>query len=304
MATDNKDDLSVASVGVPVQPHPLVEFWDYFRSNRGALIGLIIIGIIITTALLADYIAPHHPHEQYRNALLAPPVWSEGGSSRFLFGTDDLGRDILSRIIYGAQVSMFIGSLVVTLALAVGIALGLVAGYFRGVLETVIMRLMDIMLALPSLLLAIVVVAILGPNLINAAMAVVVVSLPHYVRLTRAAVITEATKDYVTASRVSGAGNLRLMMITILPNCMAPLIVQATLGFSTAVLDLAALGFLGMGAQPPTPEWGTMLANALQFIQRAPWVVNLPGMAIVVTVLAFNLMGDGLRDALDPKLKR
>ena len=203
MAIDQERDLSTTSGDGPVQPHPLVEFWRYFSSNRGALIGLIIIVIIVATALLADYIAPHHPHEQYREALLVPPVWSAGGSSRFLLGTDDLGRDILSRIIYGAQVSMSTGTMVVTLALAVGMALGLVAGYFRGVLETVIMRLMDIMLALPSLLLAIVVVAILGPSLINAAMAVVVVSLPHYVRLTRAAVITEATKDYVTASRVS-----------------------------------------------------------------------------------------------------
>jgi len=288
----------------PSQPHPLVEFWQYFRANRGALAGLIVIVAIVSAAFLADVIASHHPHEQYRDALLVPPMWYEGGSSRFVLGTDDLGRDIFSRIVHGAQVSISTGSLVVTLSLALGIALGLIAGYFRGILEVAIMRFMDIMLALPSLLLAIVIVAILGPSLINAAMAVVVVSLPHYVRLTRAAVLTEAHKDYVTASRVSGAGTLRLMLITILPNCMAPLIVQATLGFSTAVLDLAALGFLGMGAQPPTPEWGTMLANALQFIQRAPWVVTLPGLAILITVLAFNLMGDGLRDALDPKLKR
>jgi dipeptide transport system permease protein len=282
----------------------LVEFWQYFRANRGAVTGLIVILGIVAAASFADVIATHDPIEQYRDALLVPPMWYAEGSSRFVLGTDDLGRDIFSRIIHGARVSMSTGSLVVTVSLALGIALRLIAGYFRGFLETAIMRLMDVMLALPSLLLAIVIVAILGPSLINAAMAVVVVSLPHYVRLTRAAVLTEASKDYVTASRVSGAGALRLMLITILPNCMAPLIVQATLGFSTAVLDLAALGFLGMGAQPPTPEWGTMLANALQFIQRAPWVVTTPGLAILVTVLAFNLMGDGLRDALDPKLKR
>ena len=199
---------------------------------------------------------------------------------------------------------MSIGSLVVTLALGSGIALGLVAGFLRGMVEIALMRAMDIMLALPSLLLAIVIVAILGPSLLNAAMAVVIVQLPHYVRLTRAAVITETTKDYVTAARVSGVRLPRLMLVTVLPNCMAPLIVQASLGFSTAVLDLAALGFLGMGAQPPTPEWGTMLANAMQFIQRAWWVVTFPGLAILVTVVAFNLMGDGLRDALDPKMKR
>jgi dipeptide transport system permease protein len=157
---------------------------------------------------------------------------------------------------------------------------------------------------LTSLLLAVVVVAILGPGLVNAMAAVAIVVLPHYARLTRAAVISELTKDYVVASRVSGAGVLRLMFVTVLPNCMAPLIVQATLGFSTAILDAAALGFLGLGAQPPTPEWGTMLATAREFVQRAWWVVTFPGLAILITVLAFNLMGDGLRDALDPKLKR
>ena len=162
---------------------------------------------------------------------------------------------------------------------------------------------MDVMLALPSLLLAIAIVAILGPSLVNAAIAIAIVVLPHYVRLTRASAMGEVGKDYVTASRVAGAGNLRIMFITILPNCMAPLIVQATLGFSTAILDAAALGFLGLGAQPPTPEWGSMLANALQFLQRAWWVVTFPGLAILLTVLAFNLMGDGLRDALDPKMK-
>ena len=290
--------------GMTAPPHPLVEFWGYFRSSRGAVVGLVIICVLAILAIFADFIAPMAPDEQFRDSFLVPPAWAEGGSVRFLLGTDDIGRDILSRIIHGARVSMSIGTLVVTVSLALGIALGLVAGYARGVTEVIIMRLMDIMLALPSLLLAIVIVAILGPSLVNAAMAVVIVAMPHYVRLTRAAVITEMSKDYVTASRVNGAGPLRLMLIQVLPNCMAPLIVQATLGFSTAVLDLAALGFLGMGAQPPTPEWGTMLANALQFIQRAWWVVSFPGLAILITVLAFNLMGDGLRDALDPKLKR
>ncbi len=285
-------------------PHPLAEFWAYFRQNRGAVGGMFIIVVLTLVAVFAAQIAPHAAEIQYRGQLLVPPFWEEGGSTRFILGTDDIGRDILSRIIYGAQVSLSIGFLVVTAALFVGVVLGLVAGFTGGVVEIAIMRAMDVMLALPSLLLAIVIVAVLGPSLINAAMAVIIVQLPHFVRLTRAAVITEKTKDYVISARVSGAGTLRLMVITILPNCMAPLIVQATLGFSTAVLDLAALGFLGMGAQPPTPEWGTMLANALQFIQRAWWVVTFPGLAILTVVLAFNLMGDGLRDALDPKMKR
>ena len=254
--------------------------------------------------MFSGFIAPHDPNEQFRDALLVPPFWVEGGSTEYVFGTDDIGRDMFSRIIYGARISLSVGFMVVALAVIFGISLGLIAGFFRGAVETLIMRAMDIMLALPSLLLAIVIVAILGPSLVNAAMAVVVVQLPHFVRLTRAAVISEIDKDYVTASRISGAGLLRLMLITVLPNCMAPLIVQATLGFSTAVLDLAALGFLGLGAQPPTPEWGTMLSNALQFIQRAWWVVAFPGLAILIVVLCFNLMGDGLRDALDPKLKR
>jgi dipeptide transport system permease protein len=166
------------------------------------------------------------------------------------------------------------------------------------------MRLMDVILTLPSLLLAIVIVAILGPGLMNAMLAVAVVVLPHYVRITRAAVITEMSKDYVTAARASGAGRFRLMLSEVLPNCAAPLIVQASLGVSTAILDAAALGFLGLGAQPPASEWGTMLADAREFVLRAWWVVTFPGLAILVTVLAFNLLGDGLRDALDPKLKR
>jgi len=280
------------------------EFWLYFRENLGAVIGLSFIVFIVIVAVFADVIAPHHPHEQYRDSFLVPPVWIEGGTTRFLLGTDDIGRDVLSRLIHGARLSLIIGLQVVTLSLAIGILLGLVAGFYRGTVEIGLMRMMDIMLAFPSLLLAIAIVAVLGPSLFNAAVAIAIVAMPHYVRLTRASVITETSKDYVTASKVAGAGALRLMFITILPNCMAPLIVQATLGFSTAILDVAALGFLGLGAQPPTPEWGSMLANALQFLQRAWWVVTFPGLAILLTVLAFNLMGDGLRDALDPKMKR
>jgi dipeptide transport system permease protein len=285
-------------------PGPLREFWYYFSENKGAVGGLIVITIVVLAAVFADQIAPHPAAEQYRDHFLAPPFWMAGGSAEFLLGTDAVGRDILSRIIHGARFSLFIGLIVVTLSLSAGIGLGLLAGFFRGVVETLIMRLMDILLALPSLLLAIVIVAILGPGLVNAMIAVAIVYLPHYTRLTRASVIGEMSKDYVTASRVSGAGLARLMFATVLPNCMAPLIVQATLGFSNAILDAAALGFLGLGAQPPTPEWGTMLADAREFVLRAWWVVTFPGLAILITVLAFNLMGDGLRDALDPKLKR
>jgi dipeptide transport system permease protein len=285
-------------------PHPLVEFWKYFSENRGAVIGLYFIIFAISVAVCADFIAPHNPFEQYRDAILQPPFWMDGGSFKFILGTDDVGRDIMSRLMYGARLSLFVGVIVVTLSLAAGIILGVTSGYFGGYYEVFVMRAMDIILALPSILLALAIVAILGPSLKNAMIAIAVVVLPHYVRLTRASVMAEKTKDYVTASRVSGSSHFRMMFAVLLPNCMAPLIVQATLGFSTAILDAAALGFLGMGAQPPTPEWGAMLANALQFIQRAWWLVTFPGLAILLTVLAFNLAGDGLRDALDPKMRR
>jgi dipeptide transport system permease protein len=264
-------------------------------------LGFIVMALIV--ALIPDLLAPHSPIEQYRDAILRPPAWAEGADPRFLLGTDAVGRDILSRLIHGTRLSLLIGLVVVTLSLATGIVLGLTAGYFGGVLEALIMRLTDVVLALPALLLAIAVVAILGPSLLNAAVAIAIVELPNYVRLARAATLGEINRDYVTASRVAGAGHLRIMYITILPNCLAPLIVQAALSFSNAILAAAALGFLGLGAQPPIPEWGSMLADALEFLQRAWWVVTFPGLAILLTVLAFNLMGDGLRDALDPKLK-
>ncbi len=282
----------------------LGEFWHYFSENRGAVIGLwFFIGVWLV-AIFADVIAPHGATDQYRDALLVPPVWQDGGDWRFILGTDAVGRDMLSRLIYGSRYSLFVGCIVVSLSLLVGVVIGLIAGFVGGALDTIIMRIMDIILAFPSLLLALALVAVLGPSLTNAMIAIAIVQQPHYVRLTRAAAMGERGKDYVTAARIAGVGPVRLMFVTILPNCMAPLIVQAALSFSSAILDAAALGFLGMGAQPPTPEWGTMLAEAREFILRAWWVVTLPGLAILLTVLAINLMGDGLRDALDPKLKR
>ena len=285
-------------------PGPLAEVWSAFLENKGAVAGLVVILLIAFVAIFADLLALHSPIEQFRDALLAPPVWQAGGRWDHPLGTDDIGRDIFSRLIHGARLSMVIGAIVVTISLVVGTGLGLVAAFLRGIADIAIMRSMDIMLALPSLLLAIVIVAILGPGLFNAMIAVSIVTLTHFTRLARAAAMSELTREYVASSRLAGAGPLRLMFMTVLPNCLAPLIVQATLGFSNAILDAAALGFLGLGAQPPTPEWGTMLAGSLQFVQRAWWVVSFPGIAILVTVLAFNLMGDGLRDALDPKLKR
>jgi dipeptide transport system permease protein len=285
-------------------PTPLAELWRDFKRNRGAMIGLVVIMALLLCAVFADVIAPYSPKEQFTDAVLKPPSFQAIGGHVFLLGTDPVGRDLLSRLIHGTRLSLLIGFVSVGISLGLGSLLGLFAGFFRGGVEYAIMRLMDIMLALPSLLLAVAVVAILGPGLMNAMYAIAIVMLPHFVRLARAAVIGELTKDYVNASRIAGAGTTRLMFDTVLPNCAAPLIVQATLGFSSAILDAAALGFLGLGAQPPTPEWGSMLASALEFIQSAWWVVTLPGLAILISVLAFNLMGDGLRDALDPKLKR
>jgi len=284
--------------------HPIREFWHYFRENRGAVIGLYVFMALVALAVFAPLIAPHDPTAQARDALLVPPVWQDGGQWSYLLGTDAIGRDILSRLLFGARFSLFIGVVVVMIALTGGVIVGLWAGFYGGWVDSVIMRIMDVILAFPSLLLALVLVAILGPGLLNAMIAIALVLQPHFARLTRAAVMAEKNREYVMAARVAGASKTRLMFRTILPNCLGPLIVQATLSFSNAILDAAALGFLGMGAQPPTPEWGTMLAEAREFILRAWWVVTLPGLAILITVLAINLMGDGLRDAFDPKMKR
>jgi dipeptide transport system permease protein len=285
-------------------PGSLRRFWRSFSENRGAVIGLGVMVALVLLAAFADVITQHSPIEQYRSHFLTPPIWQPGGDAAFPLGTDDVGRDMLSRLIYGARLSLMIGTSVASLALLTGTTLGLTAAFAGGVVDIAIMRLMDILLVFPSLLLAIVIVAILGPGLFNAMLAVAVVTLPGYTRLSRASALSELARDYVAATRCAGAGPLRLMFSTVLPNCLAPLIVQVSLGFATAILDAAALGFLGLGAQPPTPEWGTMLAGALQFYQRAWWVLAFPGFAILITVLAFNLFGDGLRDALDPKLKR
>ena len=282
----------------------LREFWHYFSVNKGAVIGLWVFLITVLIAIFAPLLAPHSAEQVFAKSILVPPIWQEGGSSAFILGTDAVGRDMLSRLIHGARFSLAIGLVVVTIAMISGVTLGVIAGYFRGPVDAVIMRVMDIILAFPSLLLALVLVSILGKGLFNAMLAIALVLQPHFARLARAAVMSEKTREYVTSAKVAGAGHLRLMLVTILPNCLGPLIVQATLSFSNAILEAAALGFLGLGAQPPTPEWGTMLSGARDLITRAWWVVTMPGLAILVTVLVINLVGDGLRDALDPKLKR
>ena len=304
MLTPIQNHTEIQPESQNVRMQLLREFWFYFSENRGAVIGPWVFLFLVIVAIAAPLVAPHSPVEQYRDAFLKPPAWDAEGSWQFILGTDAVGRDILSRLIYGARFSLFIGFFVVTMAVISGVTLGLIAGFFRGAVDVVIMRIMDVVLAFPSLLLALVMVAILGPGLLNAMIAIAIVLQPHFVRLTRASVMNEASRDYVTSARVAGASPFYLMRHTILPNCLGPVIVQGTLSFSSAILDAAALGFLGLGAQAPTPEWGTMLAEAREFILRAWWVVTLPGLMILITVLAINLMGDGLRDALDPKLKR
>ncbi len=292
------------AAGVLAQPSPLAAFWAAFCENRGAVFGLTVLVAIVAVALGADLIAPHSPIEQFRDAVRAPPVWEAGGAWRFVLGTDGDGHDMLSRLIYGARVSLFIGLSVMSVSFALGVILGLLSAAAGSIVDVVISRVMDLILAVPSLVMAILVVAVLGPSLANTIIAVTIVYLPRYVRLVRASALGELAKDYVTAARVAGVGPLRLMVATVLPNCLAPLIVQAALGVSDAILEAAGLGFLGLGAQPPTPEWGTMLADSREFIRSDPWIVALPGLAILTAVVAINLTGDGLRDALDPKLRR
>lgn len=297
-------DATVTVSDLPAAQKPLAQLWASFAENKGAVGGLVVLTLIALCALLADVLAPHSPYEQFRDFVRAPPVWEDGGTWKFILGTDGLGRDMLSRLIYGARVSLFIGLTVMCVSFVLGAVLGLTAAFSGPLVDTIITRLMDLLMAVPGLVLAILIVAVLGPNLTNTIIAVTVVFLPRYVRLVRASAMAEMGKDYVTAAKVIGVGKLRLMYRTVLPNCLAPLIVQSALGVSEAILEAAALGFLGLGAQPPIPEWGAMLADAREFIRSNPWIVTLPGLAILVTVVSINLMGDGLRDALDPKMQR
>jgi peptide/nickel transport system permease protein len=274
------------------------DFLRAFFSNRLAVFGTAVMAVFILMAVFAPLVAPYDPLDQNL------PEKFDGPSLAHPFGQDELGRDILSRVIYGARISLTAGLAAVAVATVVGTIVGLAAGYLGRWPDSLLMRLMDVLLAFPSILLAIVIVSILGPSLPNAMLAIGIVFIPQIARVVRSAVISVRERDYIEAERALGAGDAQIVFSGVLPNCTAPLIVQASLGISTAILDAAALGFLGLGAQPPAPEWGTMLADAREFVLRAWWVVTFPGLAILITVLAFNLLGDGLRDALDPKLKR
>ncbi len=264
--------------------------------NKAAMVGAVLVGLFVVSALFAPLLAPYDPLEP-----VAPPL--EPPSASHPLGTDYLGRDILSRIIFGARVSLQVGVAAVGIALVVGTLVGAVSAYYGGWADLIVMRVMEIMLSFPSILLAIAIMAIMGPQLINAMIAVGIVAIPTYARLVRSSVLSVKEHEYTEAAVAIGATDLRIILLHVLPNCLAPLIVQATLGIATAILDTAALSFLGLGAQPPTPEWGAMLSDTREYIQRAPWVMTFPGLAIMISVLGFNLLGDGLRDALDPRLK-
>ena len=287
----------------PEDRHPFIDQLSQLWRNKTAVAGLIIITIFILCGALAQYISPHDPLETSLYDQIKPPVWHANGTWKNILGTDDLGRDILSRLIYGARVSLAVAVFSVGLAFLVGTLLGCISGYYKGSLDSIIMRIMDMILSFPYILLAIVVVAYLGPSLRNAMIAIAITYIPRFARIVRGSVLEECEKDYVTSARAVGARDWRIIFIAILPNCLGPLIVQTTLSFASAILDMAALSFLGLGAQPPTPEWGAMIAKSRGLILRASWVMTFPGLAILFAVLGFNLLGDGLRDALDPRLR-
>lgn len=276
---------------------PWLEAWKSFKKNKLAVVGASIVLFFIILAIAAPIIAPTGMNEQVLSDRLQAP------SADHWFGTDDFGRDILSRIIYGARISLWVGFFSVLGSIVVGCALGIIAGYYGRWIDTVISRFFDILLAFPSILLAIAIVAVLGPSLQNALIAIAIINVPNFGRLIRSKVLSIKQEEYVMAAKAIGMNDSRILFHHILPNSVAPIIVQGTLAIATAIIECAALGFLGLGAQPPAAEWGKMLADSRQYLIQAPWTMIFPGLSIMLTVLGFNLMGDGLRDALDPRMK-
>ncbi len=275
----------------------LLIIWRRFKRNKIALVGLFIVLLYLFTALLGPYIAPYDPYKQDLSKSFAPISWEHP------FGCDEFGRDLLSRIIYGSRISFIIQLGSIVIALIIGIALGAIGGYYGGRLDEVIMRFMDILLAFPGMLLALAIISILGPSLKNLIIAIGIYSVPQFARITRGAVIAIKENEYIKAAKAIGESDLSIIGLYVLPNALSPIIVQTTLRMATILLTAAGLGFLGLGVQPPTPEWGAMLSNARMYLRIAPRVAVLPGLAIMFVVLGFNLLGDGLQDALNPRLK-
>jgi len=282
---------------IPKKQSQLFVTWRRLKRSKMAMCGLVIIGLLFITAIFAEFIAPYPYAQQNLKETFQYP------SIKHLFGTDDFGRDIFSRIVYGARISLEVGFLSVGISIIIGGFLGAIAGYYGGKLDQLIMRSMDILLSIPSILLAISIVAALGPGLVNLMIAVGISSIPRYARIVHASVLTIRDYEFVEAARAVGSSDLRIIFKHILPNCLAPLIVQSTLGVATAIIVAAALSFIGLGIQPPVPEWGAMLSGGRSFIRNYWFMTVFPGMAIMITVFGLNLLGDGLRDALDPKLK-
>ena len=286
---------------------PAMQALRRFLHHRSAQFGLALFGLMLFMAVFAPVIAPYDPTEPLDNATRrsAPCVHILGcpaDQPEHIMGVDSNIRDLFSRVIYGAQLSLQIGIITISFAIIIGGLIGAVAGFIGGWFDTLMMRLMDILMAFPGLLLAIAIVSVLGPGLYNALLAIGIVSIPIYARVVRSSVLAVKNLDYVDASRALGASKIRLIFTRVLPNALTPLIVQGTLGIASAILNAAALSFLGLGAQPPTPEWGLMLGSEAESVFNAPHLVFFPGLAIMITVLSFNLIGDGLRDALDPRL--
>lgn len=290
-------DIDVKAIEPPKRKSQWAEVWKRLIKNKAAIAGMVVILILILTAIFADFIAPYHYSTQnLQNVRVAPNAdnW---------FGTDNFGRDIFSRVVYGSRISIQVGFIAVFVAMILGGTLGSISGYYSGRIDNVIMRLMDILLAIPGILLAIAIAAALGPGLVNVMIAVGIASIPRYARIVRASVLSLRDQEFVEAAKAVGANDFRIITKYILPNCMAPIIVQGTLGVAEAILSAAGLSFIGLGIQPPIPEWGAMLSTARTYIRDAWWMSIFPGLAIMITIFGLNLLGDGLRDALDPRLK-
>ncbi|MDQ3672199.1 MAG: ABC transporter permease [Actinomycetota bacterium] len=279
------------------------EAWRRLIRNPGAIVGFALVALFVLTAIFAPLIAPYDPRDQIARSQLQEGC-CPGPSADHWFGVDDLGRDQFSRVVYGARFSLLIGVVAVSVGVSIGLLLGSISGFFGGWTDTVIMRLMDIMLSVPGLLMAIGIAAMLGAGLGSVMIAIGVVNVPIFARLLRGSVLGQKENDFVLAARAIGVPRRTILLSHILPNAISPIIVAGTLALATAIIDAAGLGFLGLGPQDPsTPEWGTMLTNAVRYLQTAPHLAIIPGLAIVVSVLGFNLIGDGLREALDPKLR-